>query len=415
MATNSIYKEYKEKYKRDIADGVALLSAALAKHNLTDVNPEGLLYAIGAKETLWGTSSFCNPKGVGCVGDQGNGFGIFQVDRRWHPEHINSGAYKDFNLHLQYVIGLLEDNMRMLFEYSNINKTTWVTLKNLICCYNAGIGNVIDALKKGEDPNSRTTGDYYGDVHKHYLFFISTPSYVSLELDFSGLKGLSETQKDDLSYTFDSRLDAETIKNSFKAFLDRASNFFALEDQQVSAILIMRALWSGVSLKEAEQLFIKETEAQFSTPVFVKAKEPFERPVDRQYKISSPYGYRTHPIHGNNTFHNGIDYAAPSGASILAVADGQVTYAGFDAGYGNMVVVFHKEHNLFSIYAHNSRNVAKLKQNVKKGEVIGLVGSTGRSTGAHLHFEFRKATAPTNEQYFKRQVVNPIQINGVFA
>lgn len=413
--TNLIYKEYKEKYKRDIVEGVASLNAALSKYKLSEVSGESLLYALGAKETLWGTSSLCIPKGVECVGDRGNGFGIFQVDKRWHPEHVNSGAYKDFDLHVQYVVSLLEDNMRMLLEYSKINKTSWVTLKNLICCYNAGIGNVIDALKKGEDPNSRTTGDYYGDVHKHYLFFGSTPSYVSLELDLSGLQELYETNQEDLAYTFDHKFDSETISKSFKAFLERAAKFFSLDDQQVTSILVMRALWAGISIKEAEELFLKEIEGQFSTPAFVKAKEIFERPVDKQHRVSSPYGYRTHPIHGTNTFHSGLDYAAPSGANILAVADGQVTYAGFDAGYGNMVVVFHKEHNLFSIYAHNSRNVAKPRQFVKKGEIIGLVGSTGRSTGPHLHFEFRRAAAPTNEEYFKRQLVNPIQIDGVFA
>lgn len=107
-----------------------------------------------------------------------------------------------------------------------------------------------------------------------------------------------------------------------------------------------------------------------------------------KFRKSSSYGYRIHPITGVRTFHNGDDYAAPSGTPIPNQAAGKVTYAGYHSARGNYVRI--KSGNYERLYQHNARNMVKLGEMVKKGQTVGTVGSTGQSTGAHLHYELFK-------------------------
>jgi murein DD-endopeptidase MepM/ murein hydrolase activator NlpD len=102
--------------------------------------------------------------------------------------------------------------------------------------------------------------------------------------------------------------------------------------------------------------------------------------------ISSPYGKRENPITGNAGFHSGIDISASPGASILATAEGVVSHSGWTSHSGYVVVLEHGC-GFSTIYAHNKKNAVKLGQKVKRGEIIGYVGSTGNSTGPHVHYE----------------------------
>lgn len=107
--------------------------------------------------------------------------------------------------------------------------------------------------------------------------------------------------------------------------------------------------------------------------------------------ITSGYGYRTHPIQGVYKKHAGIDISGANvyGAPAVAAADGVVAYAGWISGYGNCVMVNHGN-NIISLYGHGSEIVTQTGKTVKQGEIIMRVGSTGNSTGPHLHFEIRK-------------------------
>lgn len=113
--------------------------------------------------------------------------------------------------------------------------------------------------------------------------------------------------------------------------------------------------------------------------------------------ITSPFGNRLHPIQGVYKYHSGIDIGnAGYGAPVLAAADGIVTYAGVMSGYGNCVMINHGS-GIVTLYGHGQTIYATLGQTVKQGDVIMAVGSTGNSTGPHLHFEVRKdgvATSP---------------------
>jgi murein DD-endopeptidase MepM/ murein hydrolase activator NlpD len=105
-------------------------------------------------------------------------------------------------------------------------------------------------------------------------------------------------------------------------------------------------------------------------------------------RLTSGFGTRFHPILQTQRAHTGVDYAAPTGTPVISVADGVVTESSYQGAYGNMVVVQHNARQS-TVYAHLSRMQVKRGQSIKQGDVIGAVGTTGLSTGPHLHFEFR--------------------------
>jgi len=113
----------------------------------------------------------------------------------------------------------------------------------------------------------------------------------------------------------------------------------------------------------------------------------------RVYPITSPYGPRIHPIFGVQKPHTGIDIGVGYGAPIYALKDGEVIYAGVQGGYGNVVMIDHGD--IISLYAHNSSLAVSVGQTVKGGQLISRAGSTGNSTGPHLHFEIRKPNGST--------------------
>ncbi|HEX2926072.1 MAG TPA: M23 family metallopeptidase [Ruminiclostridium sp.] len=105
-------------------------------------------------------------------------------------------------------------------------------------------------------------------------------------------------------------------------------------------------------------------------------------------KITSPFGMRRHPITHIPTVHKGVDIDAETGDPIMAAGSGKVIFAGYSSGYGNNIIIDHNN-GFTTIYGHSSKLLVKSGDTVKKGQIIALVGSTGRSTGPHLHFEIR--------------------------
>ncbi|WP_420136599.1 M23 family metallopeptidase, partial [Sphingomonas sp.] len=111
--------------------------------------------------------------------------------------------------------------------------------------------------------------------------------------------------------------------------------------------------------------------------------------------LTSSFGLRFHPVLGYSRMHKGIDYGAPMGSPIIAAMDGVVSFAGFHGGHGNYVQI-RSPGNMGTGYAHMSRIIAKPGQRVRAGQLIGYVGSTGLSTGPHLHFEVFKNNVAVN-------------------
>jgi murein DD-endopeptidase MepM/ murein hydrolase activator NlpD len=119
----------------------------------------------------------------------------------------------------------------------------------------------------------------------------------------------------------------------------------------------------------------------------------FIKPLNGRF--TSPFGIRKDPFTGKPKFHAGIDIAAPYGTPIKAAKDGKVTYAGWKSGYGNVVIIEH-QFGYTTLYGHMSKILVSVGQYVKGGQYIGKVGSTGKSTGPHCHFEVHKFGMPTD-------------------
>jgi murein DD-endopeptidase MepM/ murein hydrolase activator NlpD len=119
-------------------------------------------------------------------------------------------------------------------------------------------------------------------------------------------------------------------------------------------------------------------------------------------QMASGYGYRRDPIYGVSRFHEGMDFAADTGTPVYATGDGRVAEAGWKSGYGNAIDINHG-YNYVTRYAHLSQILVKPGQEVKRGDLIGKVGNTGKSTGSHLHYEVRfngEAQNPIDYYYY---------------
>lgn len=145
----------------------------------------------------------------------------------------------------------------------------------------------------------------------------------------------------------------------------------------------------------------------------ILAATPAIQPVSNKDldRIASGFGYRIDPIYKTIKLHAGLDFTAPTGTPIYATADGVVTVSGFsDGGYGNHVVINHG-YGYETLYGHMSRIKARRGQKVTRGEVIGYVGSTGKSTGPHLHYEVHKNGQKIDPVYFFYNDLSPEQFD----
>jgi len=141
-------------------------------------------------------------------------------------------------------------------------------------------------------------------------------------------------------------------------------------------------------------------------------------PLSLPAVFTSAFGWRIHPISGTQRFHTGTDLAAPLGTPVVAAFAGQVAIADFLGGYGLTVTLQHNKGTQETLYAHLSEIFVRPGESVKQGDVIGRVGSTGNSTGPHLHFEFRQLTpdgwvamdAGQQLEYGMAQLVQALQV-----
>lgn len=133
---------------------------------------------------------------------------------------------------------------------------------------------------------------------------------------------------------------------------------------------------------------------------------PTGLPIQQSY-ITSGFGYRADPLGGGSQFHKGVDFEANTGDPVLTVADGVVTYSGMRSGYGNVIEVDHGN-GYVTRYAHNSRLTRQVGDLVRRGEEVAKAGSTGRSTGAHVHFEVWENGVVVNPTQFLGQAGAPV-------
>lgn len=194
----------------------------------------------------------------------------------------------------------------------------------------------------------------------------------------------------DLDYILKNKKQYAAFDNNMKSsLLEKKISVDSIKYSQIKffKVYFERQL---INCEKSENFLIKEIKEEKkealenSNVTYIKGKWPLE---DYRY-ISSGYGYRTHPITKRLSFHNGIDIPAPKNTSVLASDDGIVTFSGYKSGYGNVIEIKHFD-NKKTLYAHNNSIVVNAGEVVKKGQVIAKVGSTGDSTGNHVHFEVK--------------------------
>ncbi len=159
----------------------------------------------------------------------------------------------------------------------------------------------------------------------------------------------------------------------------------AFEPAAVSEREVVGELVSLKAQLDDRQRQLSALESMLLTRTVQERVEPAGLPVEGGW-ISSYYGRRTDPFTSNRAFHSGVDFAGREGMKVTAVADGVVTFASRRHGYGNLVEITHGN-GLVTRYAHNKNNLVAPGDRVQKGQVIALMGATGRATGPNLHFE----------------------------
>lgn len=185
-----------------------------------------------------------------------------------------------------------------------------------------------------------------------------------------------------------SSMDENQLAVSLASTLSNIINRMGFQDKSYTEI--------GEMIKDKEKLL---------------ASTPAIQPVNNKdmNRIASGFGYRIDPVYKTVKFHAGLDFAAPQGTPIYATADGRVTISGnLGNGYGNHVVLSHG-FGYETLYGHMVRVKSSVGQTVKRGEVIGWVGSTGKSTGPHLHYEVHKNGKQIDPIYFFYNDLSPEQ------
>lgn len=223
-----------------------------------------------------------------------------------------------------------------------------------------------------------------------------------IEADKTALETARQEQKD-------AKVEQEAAKAELKSQQAQVDALIAEISGQESQVKAAEAkLQAAANAADAE---IRAAEKELASQIAnVPSESGFLWPLPGRYNLSSLYGSRKHPVTGKANNHTGIDVPAPSGTPIQACKSGVVTTSTYNNSYGNYVVVSHSD-GTSTLYAHMSRRNASKGQTVSQGQVIGYVGTTGSSTGNHLHLEIRvngSRRDPIN--YFQSL---PLTISGV--
>ena len=229
------------------------------------------------------------------------------------------------------------------------------------------------ALVKGEVAQLRKENESFRLAARQLSEKVSSLEVSSKKLEItSGMDGEGLGGVGGPSPFVPSELDSSSLKKHFKSLERRSISLTA-------------------NLRQLQELYNTRTILLASTPAIM--------PV--QGYPSGNFGYRKDPFSGERDFHPGIDISAPRGNKVTATADGLVSFAGRKVGYGKLVKIEHK-FGISTRYGHLGSVSVKSGQQIRKGDIIGYVGSTGRATGPHLHYEVRLNRQPLNPLRFFR-------------
>jgi murein DD-endopeptidase MepM/ murein hydrolase activator NlpD len=213
----------------------------------------------------------------------------------------------------------------------------------------------------------------------------------------------------------------DTLQRKVKQTNEQLASLQTLAEEVTTAYGVKKQLAGSSDLVEeaplvptmrdtlAEYSYLRTTTLSHERNIFTRADVnvlPGAWPVNG--RLMAGYGVRSDPFSGEGEMHTGVDISAPQGTPVKATADGIIIHAGWNGGYGHCVIIDHGN-NYQTWYAHLSRMDVIEGQEIRQGEILGAVGTSGRSTGAHLHYEVRIGTTPVNPYRFlaRGAVVKP--------
>ncbi|MFK5985026.1 MAG: M23 family metallopeptidase [Pseudomonadota bacterium] len=268
--------------------------------------------------------------------------------------------------------------------------------------YSSDNQEVLQLLKKQQDQINNLTGEIQQQKNNVILKLAQMQSGL-IKLDSLGKKLVKVARLKTSEFDFSKKnsmggpVDKKSTKNSdHKRII--AINEINI-DQRLSEIL------RELSLK-SQQLYL--IEALYDNKLYRESVTPQGKPTKKGW-ISSFYGIRKDPFTGKNSQHNGIDVAAKANSRVIATATGIVSWSGKRSGYGNLVEINHGN-GLFTRYGHCNKLLVEVGQRVEQGDAIATIGSTGRSTGPHIHYEVLKNNVKINPIKYVRKKRNTAEL-----
>lgn len=252
-----------------------------------------------------------------------------------------------------------------------------------------------------------------------YIYFDVSDDLALADLQISKLELENTAQSEEIAFLSNNLKEINLKVQDLDSFQNKVENMVGLEkesnvvelekenNEEVLTYLITRSdvrpsLFDSSYQEDIDLLNSliesqKESMQQLIVNVEEKLKYLEARPdfFPAQGRLSSPFGYRISPFSRRREFHHGIDIANSANTPIHAAGSGIVTFSGYQSAYGRVIIISHG-YGYTTVYAHNRRNLVQVGDSVQKSDIIAKMGSTGRSTGPHLHFEIRINGIPIN-------------------
>ena len=291
-----------------------------------------------------------------------------------------------------------------LIVAESVKEKQYYTMKKRIqYMYEKGNKNYIELLfTAGSFSDFLNTAEFVNKISKYDREMLN--SYMDTVKDIEEKEAKLLSQEEELNKKHEAlTVQLEEVENEMEQKQDAINMYTADINNKEAAIKEYEAYIAEqkavVEALEAAILAEKKRLAEENKSAITYDGGQFAWPAPNYTRISDEYGERIHPILGTKQFHNGLDMAAPGGSPILAAYDGEVVAADYSATMGNYVMINHGD-GLITIYMHASALEVSKGQVVVRGEEIAKVGTTGRSTGNHLHFSVRKDGSYVNPWNF---------------
>ena len=270
-----------------------------------------------------------------------------------------------------------------------------------------GIIIVLIAFRYIDSPKEKLLRQENEDLKENYAVLVERAKQLELQMD--------ELENRDNS-VYRSIFEADPIPDSARVKETEKKKEVKLV-QSMGETELVKSMTT--QLNELSMRVAYQTKSYVEIEDMVRNKEkllaaiPAIQPVSNRdlNRIASGFGYRVDPVYKDTRMHKGLDFTAPIGTPIYATADGVVRESGFNTGgYGINVVIYHG-YGYETLYAHMVRTKAKVGQRVKRGEVIGYVGNSGKSTGPHCHYEVHRNGIPVDPVYYFYNDLTPAQFD----